>query len=221
MAACRDTAARHLLLKDTAHAPQRIAHRRPAFSPDPRPHSGARSHPAGDGPAGDRPPRARIPEARPTRAGGHQDDLQLRRAGDHLYRDRHRRVGSGPREHALARRSRADGRDRAVRHAVEEHGGETRAAAGIHQDRLAHWRRSDGNRGPSAPGQEQGNQSSLRAAQRDLDRLPVADCGDSQGDRRRRPPRTVLSIPSPRSPPPITGTTNGASTSPSAARRRA
>ena len=49
---------------------------------------------------------------------------------------------------------------------------------------------------------------------------PIA--ADPQGDRRRRPSGAASwSTPSPRSPRPITATTNGASMSPSAARRRA
>ena len=42
--------------------------------------------------------------------------------GVHLSLLRHRRVGGGARQHALARRQGADVRDRALRHAVEEHG---------------------------------------------------------------------------------------------------
>ena len=74
----------------------------------------------------------------------------------------------------------------------------------------------------SAQGQEQGDQGGLRAAQRDLHRLPLADRRRSA--RRSTPPATrrcCSSTPSPRSPRPTIATTNGASTSPSAARRRA
>ena len=42
--------------------------------------------------------------------------------GVHLSLLRHRRVGGGAGQHALARRQGADVRDRALRHAVEEHG---------------------------------------------------------------------------------------------------
>ena len=41
---------------------------------------------------------------------------------------RHRRVGGGARQHALARRQGADVRDRPFRHAVEVHGDQARAA---------------------------------------------------------------------------------------------
>ncbi len=78
------------------------------------------------------------------------------------------------------------------------------------------------DRRASAQGQGARDQGGVRAAQRDRDRLPVADRSDPQGDQRRRPSGAAAwSTPSPRSPRPITGTTNGASTSPSAARRRA
>ena len=121
------------------------------------------------------------------RARRHQDDLQDHQSGDHLHRDRHRRVGRRARQHAVARRQGADGRDRPVRHAVEEDGREARPQAGIHHDRLAHRRRPGGDRSPPARRQEPRDQGGLRPAQRDLDRLPVADRRDPQGDRRRRP----------------------------------
>ena len=99
---------------------------------------------------------------------------------------------------------------------------EARPQARIHRDRLAHRRRSGGDRGASAQGQGARDQGGLRAAQRDRDRLPVADRARSA--RRSTPPairRCSWSIPSRRSPRPTIATTNGASTSPSAARRRA
>ena len=141
--------------------------------------------------------------------------------GHHLHRDRHRRVGSRAGEHAVARRPRADGGDRPVRHAVEGHGREARPASRIHQDRLAHRRRPGRDRGASAQGHEQGDQGGLRPAQRDLHRLPLAHRRRSA--RRSTPPATrrcCSSTPSPRSPRPTIATTSGASTSPSAARRR-
>ena len=66
---------------------------------------------------------ARLGQARARR---HQDDLQVRRPGDHLSGLRHRRLGGGARQRALARRPRADGRDRPLRHAVEGDGAEAR-----------------------------------------------------------------------------------------------
>ena len=72
-----------------------------------------------------------------------------------------------------------------------------------------------------AQGQGARDQGGLRAAQRDRDRLPVADRPKSA--KPSTPPairRCFWSIRSLRSPRPTTGTTSGASTSPSAARRR-
>ena len=100
----------------------------------------ARPRHAGDGQPDHRPPRPGIPEARPQVPRRHQDDLQDHQPGDHLHRDRHRRLGSGSRQHAVARRPRADGGDRTVRDAVEEDGGGHRAEARVHQDRLAYRR---------------------------------------------------------------------------------
>ena len=126
-------------------------------------------------------------KARQARARRRQDHLQDRQSGHHLHRDRHRRVGSRPRQHAVARRPRADGRDRPVRHPVEEHGDQARAQAGVHLDRLAHRRRPRRHRGQAARGQGPRDQGGVRAAQRDRDGLPVADRRDPQGDRPRRP----------------------------------
>ena len=66
--------------------------------------------------------RSGIRQARQALPRRHQDHLQDHQSGDHLHRDRHRRVGSRPGQYAVARRSRADGRDRPVRHAMEDHG---------------------------------------------------------------------------------------------------
>ena len=151
----------------------------------------ARPRAARDGHADHRPSRARIRQARQALPRRHQDHLQDHESGDHLHRNRHRCLGGCAGQHALARRPRADGGDRPVRRLVEDHGREDRARARIHQDRLARGRRPDGDRGASAQGHEQGDQGGLRAAQRDLDRLPVAGRRDPQGDRRRRPPGAV------------------------------
>ena len=93
-----------------------------------------------------RPPRSGIRQARQALPRRHQDHLQDHQPGDHLHRDRHRRLGSRAGQHAVARRQGADGRDRPVRHAVEEDGGEARPQARIHHDRLAHRRRPAGDR---------------------------------------------------------------------------
>ena len=146
----------------------------------------ARPRHARDGQPDHRPPRSGVRQARPQVPRRHQDDLQDHQPGDHLHRDRHRRVGSGSRQHAVARRPRADGGDRPVRDAVEEDGGGHRAQARVHQDRLAHRRRPRRGRGQSAQGHQEGNQGGLRPAQRDLDRLPLADRPRSA--RRSTPP---------------------------------
>ena len=91
----------------------------------------------------------------------------------------------------------------------------------FHQDRLAHRRRPGRDRGPSAQGHEQGDQGGLRVAQRAPS--PAASRPSRRSARRPTPPATrrcCSSTPSPRSPRPTIATTSGASTSPSAARRR-
>ena len=62
-------------------------------------------------------------------------------AGRHLPGVGHRRVGSGARQHALARRPRADGRDRPLRDAVEEDGRAARPRRRVPAGRLAPRRR--------------------------------------------------------------------------------
>ena len=165
--------------------------RRPPFPADSGTDAAARPRPARDGHADHRSSRSGIRQARQALPRGHQDHLQDHQSGHHLHRDRHRRVGSGAGQHAVARRPRADGGDRPVRHAVEGDGREARPQARIHQDRLAHRRRPDGDRGAPAQGQGARDQGGVRPAQRDLDRLPVADRRHPQGDRRRRPSGAV------------------------------
>ena len=97
-----------------------------------------------------------------------------------------------------------------------------RPQARIHRHRLAQRRRSEGDRSQAARRQEARDQGGLHPAQRDLDRR--AHARSPKSARQSTPPsirRCSSSTPSPRSPRPTTGTTNGASTSPSAARRRA
>ena len=172
------------LTKEPADGPEFLAHRRAPFPADSGTDAAARPRAAGDGHADHRPSRAGIRQARQAAPRRHQDDLQDHQSGDHLHRDRHRRLGSRARQHAVARRPRADGRDRPVRHAVEEDGREARPQAGIHRDRLAHGADPKAIEAQAARGQEQRDQGGLRPAQRDLDRLPLADRGDPQGDRR-------------------------------------
>ena len=63
---------------------------------------------------------------------------------------------------------------------------QARPGAGIHPRRLAHRRRSGQDRRASEEGQGARDQGGLRAAQRNRDRLPVADRSDQEGDRCRR-----------------------------------
>src|SRR6266566_3459915 len=127
--------------KGSTDVEELIAPRGPPFPAHPGADPAARPRAAGDGHADHRPPWAGICQARQTLPRWHQDHLHDHQSGHHLHRDRHRRVGSRARQHALAGRPRADGGDRAVCHAVEDDGGEARATSGIHQDRLAHRRR--------------------------------------------------------------------------------
>ena len=134
----------------------------------------------------------------------------------------HRRVGSGAGQHAVARRSRADGRDRPLCDAVEKAG---RAACRSSVDFMpGDWRQGANpaeieKRLRADTGAR--DQGGVRRPQRDVDRRDDADRADSRGDRSRRPSGAVAwSTRSRRSARSITGTTNGASTSPSAARRK-
>ena len=196
--------------------------RRAPFPADSGPVAGARPRPAGHGHADDRPPRSGIRQARQARARRHQDDLQDHQPGDHLHRDRHRRLGRRAGQHALARRPRADGRDRPVRHAVEEDGRAARPQAGVHHRPT----------GAAAPIPRRSKPSCARTRTRRSRRSACcttrprpARCRRSPTSARPSTPpatrRCSWSTPSRRSPRPTTATTNGASTSPSAARRRA
>ena len=97
-----------------------------------------------------------------------------------------------------------------------------RPQAGVHQDRLAHRRRSERDRGRSCA--RTPRKRSRRSASCTTRPRPAASRRSPRSARRSTPPairRCSWSTPSPRSPRPTTATTNGASTSPSAARRRA
>ena len=80
------------------------ASQRTAFPPDPRAHQRPGPRAAGDRRAHDRPSRARLRPPRPRGPRGPARGLQDERAGRRLPRLRHRRVGGGARQHALARR---------------------------------------------------------------------------------------------------------------------
>ena len=161
----------------------------------------------------------RLAQALPRR---HQDHLQDHQSGDHLHRHRHRRLGGGAGQHALRRRPRADGGDRPVRHAVEEDGGEARPQAGVHRDRLAHRRRAEARSRRSCA--RTARRRSRRSACCTTRPRPAASRRSPRSARRstrRAIPHCSWSTPSPRSPRPTIAMTNGAWTSPSAARRRA
>ena len=133
----------------------------------------------------------------------------------------HRRLGSGDRQHAVAGRQGADGRDRPFRHAVAAHGGALGHRGRIHAGRLAPRRRPRRDRGEARAGQSTRHQGGDGGAQRDLHRRRPA--GSARSAPRSTGPairRCCWSTPSPRSARSITGTTSGRSTSPSAARRR-
>ena len=99
---------------------------------------------------------------------------------------------------------------------------QARAQARIHSGRLAHRRRRR-QRSRSTCARTRRTRSRRSACCTTRPR-PAACRRSSRSARRSTPPairRCSWSTPSPRSPRPITATTNGASTSPSAARRRA
>ena len=151
----------------------------------------ARPRVARDGYPDHRSPRVLISPRSPNGARGGQDHLQDHQSGHHLYRDRDRRVGGGAGQHAVAG-------DRVLM--VET--GQFATLWKNMAEKLGLRPNSSTPTGVSVPtrprsritaqGQEQRDQGGLRAAQRDLDRLPVAGCGDPEGDRRRRPPGAVL-----------------------------
>ena len=208
---------------NNSHAQEFVPQCRPSFPANSR----------ADAAAGPRPARHGHPDHRPSRAGVRQARASASSTASRPSSRPPTRSSSTPRPAPARgkRRSstrsrpgdtRADGRDRPVRHLVEEHGDQARPRAGVHRDRLAHRRRPRGDRGAAARGQGPRDQGGLRGAQRDLDRLPVARSPRS-ARRSMRPAirRCSWSTPSRRSPRPTTATTSGASTSPSAARRRA
>ena len=95
-------------------------------------------------------------------------------------------------QHAVARRPRADGGDRPVRHAVEEDGRAARPQARIHRDRLAHRRRSRARSKRScARTRTRRSRRSASCTTRPRPAALVADRRDPQGDRRRRPSGAV------------------------------
>src|SRR5262245_20386444 len=114
-------------IKDDAE--ELLTPRWPPFSAYSGALAAARPHPAGDGHPDHRSPRPRIPSPGQAGARGGQDHLQDHEPGDHLHRDRYRRLGSRAGQYAEPRRPGADGGDRPIRDLVEEHGRQARAQA--------------------------------------------------------------------------------------------
>ena len=100
---------------------------RTALPADPGPDERPGPRPARDRRAHDRPSRAGVRPARPRGPRGPARRLQDERPGRRLPRLRHRRVGGGARQHAVARRPRARVRDRPLRDAVARDGRAARA----------------------------------------------------------------------------------------------
>ena len=101
---------------------------------------------------------------------------------------RHRRVGSGARQHALARRSRADVRDRPLRDAVASDGGE---ASGLVVDFVpGDWRqrrRPGGGRSASSPRTARTRSRPCCVVHNETSTgVTIAHRRDSPGDRPRR-----------------------------------
>src|SRR5436190_12060954 len=100
--------------------------------PDPARHRAADHRSPWPGLRGARARGARRPSARVSDLGTRRD----------LSLVRHRRVGGGAREYPVARRQRADVRDRPLRRALARHGRAARSAGRLHSRRLAPRRRS-------------------------------------------------------------------------------
>jgi len=149
---------------------------------------------------------------------GHQDHFQNHEPGHHLDA-----TGTGAwkrARHTLSPATAADGRDRPVCDAVEDHAEKLSLKPEFIKTDWPHRRRPPAIEEHCAPTRARRSRAVCDTAQRDLDRLPLAHTRVRKGDRRRRPPARFSSTPSPRSPRPTTARRVGSSTSPSAARRR-
>ena len=101
---------------------------------------------------------------------------------------RDRRLGSGAREHAFARRHGADERDRALLHPVVADGTQARPHRRGPGRRLAHRRRSRAHRGATRGRPRPGHQGGRGGAQRDLHRGDEPHRRGARRARCRRPP---------------------------------
>ncbi len=134
---------------------------------------------------------------------------------------RHRGVGGGAGQHAVAGRPGADVRDRAFRDAVAADGGTARARCRIRPRRLAARRRSGAGRARSlTPTASTGSRRSASSTTRPRPASRAASPRSAPRSTRPGIRRCSWSIRFPRSARSTTGTTNGASMSRSAARRR-
>ncbi len=171
---------------DQAHAETRRPPERPPFPADPRADQRARPRAARARPSDDRPSRARVRAADPGNPRRPEARLPDRVADRHLSGVGHRRLGSGAGQHAVARRSRADVRDRPLRDAVAQDGRQARARRRLRSRRLAQRRRRRGGREQARRRQGARDQGGAGRAQRDLDRRDQRDPADPAGDRSRR-----------------------------------
>ena len=171
--------------------------------------------------ADDRPSRPRLRRARTFGPDRPQARLPDERPCGRLSRFRHRRVGGGARQHALAGRRRRDGAHRLVRVAVERNGEAPWTRADPSGDRLATRRRPGRHRGRASSRRRRPDPRRLRRPQRDLDRLRQPRRRDPESDRRGGTSRAACSSTrSRRSLRSTIATTSGASTSPSPGARR-
>ena len=154
-------------------------------------------------------------------ARGPEAGVQDEGAGRDLPRFRHRRVGSGARQHALAGRPRADVRDRPLRDAVAEHGEQARA----HRPSSS---RATGGTAPIPPRIEarlaEDKKHEIKAVcvvHNETSTGVTSRIGEvRKASTARSTRRSSWSTRSPRSLRSTTATTNGAWTSPSRARRK-
>ncbi len=161
---------------------------RPPFPADPGTDQRAGSRAARDRCADDRSPRPGVRRAGQGGARGDEEGVQDRRRGRHLPGIGNRRVGSGARQHALARRPRADGGDRAFRGAVEEARRASRSCRRIPAGGLAAWRRGGRGRGAARRGPRARDQGRVRRAQRNLHRRHQPGSGRPRRHRSRPAP---------------------------------
>ena len=199
------------------------AARRPSLPADPRPDQRPRPGAAGDVRPDDRPPRPGVRDARPRGARGGQAGLRHRPAGGHLPVLRHRRLGGGAGQHALARRPRAGFETGHFAHAVA---GRWPARLGLEVEFVpGDWRHGvDPAVRPRAArrGHRATRSRPCCVVHNETSTGVTSRIAEVRAGHRRAPatPRCCWSTPSPRWPRSTTATTSGASTSRSPARRR-